>query len=312
MKKKTNIKKVTRVKVPLIRRCGTMSVHQRLLEQNPGFRKNLLGFERLVARRMASGMAVRAGGVTTIPVVVHVVYNQDSENISDAQVKSQMTALNKDYSAGNPDKSKTPGVWKGLVTDVRVQFTFASKDPDGKTTNGITRTSTTKTSFADDDSVKYTSKGGMNAWPSERYLNIWVCSLGNGLLGYAQFPGGPAATDGVVILNLAFGTTGTAQTPFNLGRSATHEIGHWLNLRHIWGDTEHCEGTDFVADTPNAQSPNYGKPHFPHVSCNNGPNGDMFMNYMDYVDDDTMVMFTAGQVARMTATLEGPRNNLGT
>jgi hypothetical protein len=160
--------------------------------------------------------------------------------------------------------------------------------------------------------VKYTSRGGINAWPSERYLNIWVCSLGNGLLGYAQFPGGPAATDGVVILNLAFGTTGTAQAPFNLGRSATHEIGHWLNLRHIWGDTEHCEGTDFVVDTPNAQSPNYGKPHFPHVSCNNGPNGDMFMNYMDYVDDDTMVMFTAGQVARMTATLEGPRNNLGT
>jgi hypothetical protein len=142
-------------------------------------------------------------------------------------------------------------------------------------------------------------------------LNIWVCTLGGGLLGYAQFPGGPLATDGVVILNTAFGTSGTATAPFNRGRSATHEIGHWLNLRHIWGDTEHCEGTDFVTDTPNAKQPNFGKPTFPHVSCSNGPNGDMFMNYMDYTDDDSMFMFTAGQVTRMSATLDGPRSSLG-
>jgi hypothetical protein len=134
--------------------------------------------------------------------------------------------------------------------------------------------------------------------------------LGGGLLGYAQFPGGPAATDGVVILNTAFGSVGTAAAPYNLGRTATHEIGHWLNLRHIWGDTEDCSGSDFVDDTPNAQQPNYGKPTFPHVSCNNAPNGDMFMNYMDYVDDDAMVMFTKGQIARMQATLAGPRNSL--
>jgi hypothetical protein len=114
----------------------------------------------------------------------------------------------------------------------------------------------------------------------------------------------------VVILNAAFGTTGIATAPFNMGRTATHEVGHWLNLHHIWGDTEDCTGTDFVADTPNAQHPNFGKPVFPHVSCNNGPNGDMFMNYMDYVDDDSMVMFTAAQVVRMQATLEGPRAQL--
>jgi len=113
-----------------------------------------------------------------------------------------------------------------------------------------------------------------------------------------------------VILNTAYGTKGTATAAFNLGRTSTHEIGHWLNLRHIWGDTEDCTGTDFVDDTPNAQLPNYGKPKFPHVSCNNGPNGDMFMNFMDYVDDDSMMMFTAGQVVRMHATLEGPRKEL--
>jgi len=140
---------------------------------------------------------------------------------------------------------------------------------------------------------------------------MWVCSLGGGLLGYAQFPGGPSRTDGIVILNRAFGTAGTATAPFHLGRTATHEVGHWLNLRHIWGDTEDCSGTDFVADTPNAQHPNYGKPRFPHVSCQNGPNGDMFMNYMDYVDDDAMFMFTAQQVVRMQASLDGPRATIG-
>jgi hypothetical protein len=151
----------------------------------------------------------------------------------------------------------------------------------------------------------------VNAWPADRYLNIWVCTLANGILGYAQFPGGPKKTDGVVILNTAFGTVGTAGAPFNRGRTTTHEVGHWLNLRHIWADTEDCSGTDFVADTPNAAGPNYGKPKFPHVTCNNGPNGDMFMNYMDYVDDDAMFMFTTQQVVRMQTAMSGPRKKLG-
>ena len=115
---------------------------------------------------------------------------------------------------------------------------------------------------------------------------------------------------GVVILNTAFGTSGVAAAPFNLGRTCTHEVGHYLNLRHIWGDTEDCSGGDLVADTPNAETPNYGTPAFPHVSCQNGPHGDMFMNYMDYVDDNAMFMFTTEQVARMHSTLLGPRRSL--
>jgi hypothetical protein len=138
-----------------------------------------------------------------------------------------------------------------------------------------------------------------------------VCQLSGGLLGYAQFPGGPAQTDGVVIRHSGFGTTGTAAAPFDRGRTATHEIGHWANLFHIWGDDgTGCNGTDEVADTPNQADENYGCPTFPSISCNNGPNGDMFMNYMDYVDDEAMVMFTAGQVSRMNATLAGPRKAL--
>ena len=290
--------------------CGTMSVHHRLLETDPSFRRRQMELESATARRMMTRAAARPG-ITTIPVVVHVVYNKAVENVSLAQIKSQITVLNRDYRATNPDRSKVPNVWNGLVADARVRFALAKKDPQGKSTSGITRTKTTRTSFGDDDSVKFASKGGADAWNTQKYLNIWVCTLAGGLLGYAQFPGGPEKTDGVVILNTAFGTIGTASPPFHRGRTSTHEIGHWLNLRHIWGDTEDCSGSDLVADTPNAAGPNYQKPTFPHVSCHNGPNGDMFMNYMDYVDDDSMFLFTTQQVARMQTALDGPRHLMG-
>jgi hypothetical protein len=253
------------------------------------------------------GPAVAKAAPTVIPVVVHVIYNTATENVSMAQINSQIRVLNRDFRAKNSDKSKVPLAFKGLVSDANIQFALAKKDPRGKPTNGVTRTKTTRTSFLTNDSVKFTESGGQDAWPTDRYLNIWVCTLGGGLLGYAQFPGGPKETDGVVILNAAFGTNGISSAPFNLGRTTTHEVGHWLNLRHIWGDTEDCSGSDFVSDTPNAAGPNFGTPSFPHVSCSNGPNGDMYMNYMDYVDDKAMVMFTAQQVARMRTALENER-----
>ena len=295
---------------PKHRQCGTMIAHNWLLECDPNLRRKLHDLQHDTAKRMAMA---KPGPLTLlkIPVVVHVVYNKAVENISVAQIKSQIAVLNKDYRAANADKSKVPTPWKGLVTDAKVQFALATKDPKGKKTDGITRTHTTKTAFGiSGDPVKKTASGGAAPWNPSKYLNIWICNLGGGLLGYAQFPGMPAKTDGVVILYSAFGTTGAAKAPFNRGRTATHEIGHWLNLRHIWGDTEDCSGSDLVPDTPNAAGPNYGKPAFPHVSCGNGPNGDMFMNYMDYVDDAAMFMFTTQQVARMRATLAGPRQSV--
>ena len=254
--------------------------------------------------------------------MVHVVYKTPAQNISDAQVKSQIDVLDADFRKKNADVSAVPGVFAPLADDARIEFELATTDPSGNPTNGITRTATSATEFdADTDDIKSVATGGADAWPSDRYLNIWVApsifAIYNGvkhsLLGYAQFPGGPAATDGVVILHSAFGTTGTAAAPFNLGRTATHEIGHWLNLRHIWGDDgAGCHGSDFVDDTPNQAGPNYGKPSFPSVTCGNAPNGDMFMNYMDYVDDDAMMMFTSGQVTRIQAALDGPRSTIGT
>jgi hypothetical protein len=297
------------LQIPLHRTCGAPEVHQRLLE-NREYQANRLRIE-INARRFAAERATGRAGVVTVPVVVHVIYETAVQNVSDTQVKSQIDVLNKDYRGLNPDRANVPGVWTALIGDSRVEFCLATKDPDGNPTTGITRTSTTVGSFSTNEDVKYSARGGADAWPADKYLNIWVCNLGGGLLGYAQFPGGPQETDGVVILYTAFGTIGTASAPFNLGRTATHEIGHWLDLFHIWGDKLGCTGDDLVADTPVQQGPNYGKPAFPHTTCGNGSNGDMFMNYMDYVDDDTMILFTLGQVVRIAATLDGPRSSIG-
>ena len=297
-KKARNAK--TTDEVPLRRSCGTMAVHMMLLEQFPSYRARQFKLEQDTAKRRAAPFSLEKVKIVTVNVVVNVVQHTSEQSISDAQIKSQIAALNRDFAAKNPDKSKVPAPWQGLVTDAKIQFKL----------HKTTRTQTEVQSFSQDNGVKNSSAGGIAPFQPNKFLNFWVCPLGGGLLGYAQFPGGPPATDGVVINYKAFGTSGTAQSPFNLGRSATHEVGHYFNLRHIWGDTEDCSGTDNVADTPNCAGPNFEKPTFPVVTCNNGPNGDMFVNYMDYVDDDTMCMFTAQQVMRMRTALEGPRSGL--
>ena len=297
--------------VPTRRHCATSEVHRQLLSVDPEYRQARSDIENLTDAVQARGFAAAAPKTRTIPVVVHVVYRNDHQNISNAQIQSQIRILNQDFRMKNRDRTKLPDVFKPLHSDTRIQFKLATKDIFGNATSGITRTRTSVPSFSFDEGVKSSRTGGADPWPTKRYLNIWVCNLGDGLLGYAQFPGGPRATDGVVILYTAFGNTGAARAPFDRGRTTTHEVGHWLNLFHIWGDDgTGCRGSDNCPDTPNQASENYGEPTFPHVSCNNGPNGDLFMNYMDYVDDKAMFMFTAGQATRMNATLNGPRKQL--
>jgi hypothetical protein len=278
------------------RRCGTMEVLERMLEEDPAYRGRLSLFEHDTSRMMAMAIPWRPA---TIRVVVHVLHKKDSENISDAQIASQIRVLNQDFNRTNPDWSQTPAPFLGLVAAARIKFKLVK----------VVRKATLRDSFGTNDDVKRDSSGGSNPVKPRTCLNVWVCTLAGGLLGYAQFPGGAVATEGVVVRNTAFGTRGTAKAPFNRGRTATHEVGHWLNLRHIWGDTPDCSGGDGVADTPNCAGPNYGAPGFPVITCNNGPNGDMFMNYMDYVDDRAMFMFSRGQVARMHAALLGPRRS---
>ncbi|MGW8970491.1 zinc metalloprotease [Streptomyces platensis] len=302
---------------PARRGCGTMPVHHLLMAEDPAYAANRVEIENQAFAYETGTEATERVGLTRIPVVVHVVFHTAAQNIGEDQVTSQIDVLNQDYRALNPDIDKVPEVWKPLVADSRIEFHLATHDPQGQPTDGITRTQTQATKFnIRTDAVKHSSSGGHDAWPDDRYLNLWVCPRifdpkdPNEILGYAQFPGGPAETDGVVIGHQFFGTTGTASAPFNGGRTTTHEVGHWLNLLHIWGDDDNgCNGSDLVMDTPNSGGPNFQAPNFPRLSCSNGPDGDMFVNYMDYTDDKSMFMFTRGQVARMEATLDSARSS---
>ena len=247
--------------------------------------------------------------VSKIRVVVHVVHSNDTENISDEQIHSQFETLNRDFGGQGLGIEQVPDPFKPHIGDARTEFVLAQTDPAGNPTAGITRTRTTRAPFQP-RYVKSSRTGGIDPWDPQRYLNIWVCSLSDGLVGVSQFPGGPPETDGVVVLNRAFGTTDTASAPFDGGRTATSSIAKYFGLRNIWGDTPDCSGSDLVADTPTQRGPNFGKPSFPHVSCNNGPHGDMFMNFLDYVDDSAKSMFTKGQVVRMHSALAGPRKGV--
>ena len=280
------------------RTCHTMDNLDRLIQANPRANEQMQKIETHTHKFEQQFNNKAVSGVVTIPVVVHVVYNGSSQNISDAQVASQIQVLNEDFRRLNTDKSNTPSTFSSIASDIEVEFCLASVDPNGNVSSGITRTSTSYSSFSGNDGVKSSSTGGKNAWATDQYLNLWVCNMSGSTLGYAQFPGsGSAATDGVVISYKYFGRNGSAQAPFNKGRTATHEVGHWLNLRHIWGDGG-CSYDDYVTDTPLAGNEHYGCPSWPQATCSSN---DMFMNYMDYVDDACMNLFSAGQKSRMRA-----------
>ena len=286
------------------RNCGSMEVLDRQIKENPSMLKNMEEIEKQVQeyiRNNANGNGQRA--IITIPTVVHVVYRTTTENISDAQVQSQIDVLNADFKALNSDLSLTPSLFTGVIGNPEIEFCLATQDPSGNATTGINRKSTTVTSWGTNDNVKKTAQGGVNPWNASNYLNIWVCNIGGGILGYAQFPGGPASTDGVVLDYRYTGTLGTATAPYHKGRTGTHEVGHWLNLRHIWGDAT-C-GSDLVSDTPVHNTSNGGCPAYPHYSTCSGAPVEMTMNYMDYTYDACMYMFSQGQKTRMRAVLEG-------
>jgi hypothetical protein len=304
--------------------CGTMANLEYLKAQDPQLENKMLQNEQALQHyiKTHSNIKSRKGTIITIPVVVHVVYANPSENISAAQVLSQIAILNKDYRKSNADTSAIPSVFAAVSADCEIEFCLATKDPNGNSTSGITRTATKQTSFSpgtfngvswSNDGVKYTSSGGIDAWNTSKYLNIWVCDLGN-LRGYAQLPGGPSSSDGVVVDYTRFGNIGTAAWASFTIRTATHEIGHWLNLNHIWGnnikETSNC-GDDLCDDTPTESSSTYGTPTFPYNTyslCNSGADGEMFMNYMDYTDCRNM--FTQDQKTRMRAAIDTFRSGL--
>lgn len=279
------------------RGCASHQVLEEQLRHDPKLALKMNEIEDFTQRAILQNRLVN--GKIEIPVVVNVLYRTTAENISLAQIQSQIDVLNKDFNATNSDFGSVPALFSGVKANVGISFVL----------DVVNRKSTTKTSWGTNDAMKKTAQGGLNPTSPTTKLNLWVCTIGGGILGYAQFPGGSSATDGVVIDSKYLGTTGTATAPFNKGRTATHEVGHWMNLRHIWGDAT-C-GTDLVADTPTHNAPNYGVPAYPHYSTCSGTPVEMTMNYMDYVDDAAMYMFSNGQKSRMLATFAsgGPRNS---
>lgn len=248
--------------------------------------------------------------VITIPVVIHIVYNRPEQNLSDEQVISQLNALNRDFRMENADATGIPAYFKSFAADTRIQFCLAKVDPMGRSTSGIIRKQTSVSQFMGDDGMKFNGAGGSDAWDSRRYLNIWVCNMFGRALGYATMPGSSPDRDGVVINWDVFGTTGNLRVPFTKGRTTTHEVAHWMGLKHIWGDAM-C-GSDEVDDTPQQESYNFYCPSYPRLSsCSPNPHGDMFMNFMDLTDDACMLMFTNGQKRRMRGVFaaNGLRNN---
>ncbi len=283
-------------------RCHSMKVLNRQIKENPGLFKKMYNVEYntrkfIAAKGKPNGngggkpggnggsgdvdvLPIEDGlGIINIPVYIHIVY-PNANSISDGQVNSQMATLNADFRNTNTNQLPSGTTFENDATDAGFSFSVA----------GVFRHNDSRSSWGTNDAVK-------TAYPPitpETHLNIWVCNIGGSILGYAQFPGGSLSTDGIVLGGDFFGNTSGA---FGLGRTATHEVGHYLNLRHIWGDGR-CNRDDFVTDTPTAGASNGGCPSFPSTSCKSP---DMTMNYMDYTNDACMYMFTDGQRNRMRA-----------
>lgn len=278
----------TNVDATAHRGCASHEVLEAQLRANPALAKKMAEIEAQTQNTLETGRIVN--GVMEIPVVFNVLYRTSAENISLAQLQSQIDVLNKDFSATNSDYNTSNNPYSSVRSgNTNIRFVL----------DQVIRKSTTKTSWGTNDAMKKSTQGGLNPTSPTTKLNLWVCTIGGGILGYAQFPGGSSSTDGVVIDSKYLGTTGTATYPFNLGRTATHEVGHWLNLRHIWGDAT-C-GSDLVSDTPVHNTANYGVPAVGHRSTCSGTPLEMYMNYMDYTDDRGMYMFSVGQKTRMNA-----------
>lgn len=281
------------------RGCASEEVRQEALKNNAELRQKFNALEantEKFANDIKLGK-VLADGSVEIPVIVNVLYNTAAENVSDARIAEQIAVLNADYAGTNSDVNKIPAEFVPVgAGDTQVRFRLV---------NTIRKQTATK-SWRTNDAMKQASSGGIDATNPTNYLNIWVVSKmtsqGKTILGYATFPESAGLwNDGVVIAAPFFGKTG-ASSPFNLGRTATHEVGHYLNLRHIWGDAN-C-GNDQVADTPTQTTANYGKPTYPlYNTCTGVQRSVMFMNYMDYVDDAAMFMFSAGQKARVQSVV---------
>ena len=263
-------------------------------------------------RTNSTASAQRVNGIPeiiTVPVVFHVLYHTQEQNLQRSGIDLLIAALNRDFNKRNTDTSKIPSVFKPYATSMGFEFKLATMDPQGRVTDGVIKKYTPIPYWMSDDKMKFSASYGDDAWDSKSYLNIWICNMKD-VLGYSTFPGMDPLKDGVVLsiedIRRPRGTT----PRINDLRTIVHEVGHWVNLYHIWGEG-YC-GDDKVDDTPKQSSYTPGCPSGTRVTCSNGPIGDMYMNFMDFTDDVCMNMFTNGQRKRARTIFEagGPRNSI--
>ena len=272
------------------RNCASQDILEHELKKNPELSLKIEKIEEFSKKIILSNIIELTQIQIEIPVVINVLYRTSAENISLSQIQSQINTLNQDFNAANIEFNQVPGIYSRIKADVGITFVL----------DRVIRKQTTRTEWAVlNEEMKKTSFGGITPTSPTNKLNLWVCTLSGGILGYSKTPGTALDLDGVVIDSRYLGTNGRATAPFHKGRTATHEIGHWLNVRHIWGDST-C-GNDLVSDTPSHNAANYGSPIFPHYSTCPGNPIEMTMNFMDYTNDVSMYMFTNGQKDRMRA-----------
>ncbi len=316
-------------------RCGTSGYVTWLKANDTSFGTRFAAAERQIKIEENKQIAEHRSGLTgvagyTLPVVVHVLWGNDTEKIPVWQVQSQIAVLNRDYNRRNADTVNTPPVFRNAASGMNISFCLAQRDPNGNPTDGVVyKQVPPSTQFIDNDAMKYPSKGGDTAWDVTKYLNIWVCNLAGGLLGYSVFPFMPLnARFGSVVLYSAFGDTVAPPcmllANYNLGRTATHEIGHLLDLHHPWADDyglcpwNSGGASDSIPDIPpegndksdgygSGWGPTFGCPPFPYTdNCTTSFPGIMFENYMEYTNDACMNLFSHDQELRAQAALNGP------
>jgi hypothetical protein len=304
-------------------KCGNDAALQALEGRQPGYLERFHRLEMAAQGWVETNAQARyTWPSVTIPVVVHIVYNTPGENLPDSQIVSQIEVLNEDFRRLNADTTQTRNIFRPFAVDTKIQFCLAAQDPSGNPTTGITRTSTAVTGFTFDDRVKFDTSGGKDAWNPAHYLNIWVCNLTTAN-GYAYYPNIQPAYDGVVLNYNVVGRVGPVIAPYNKGRTATHEVGHWLGLYHPFegffagtgcggSDTTTCASRgDHLCDTPGDITPSYGCDTLQN-SCTDSPIDypDQIENYMDYADDACCNMFSSDQADRMNGFLYTARMGL--